>query len=40
VIGLTATAILGTVLSQALLWPGAWVIAHVASLFVHGVGGH
>ena len=36
VIGLTITAILGTVLSQLLLWPGAWAISHVASLFVHG----
>jgi len=36
VIGLTVTAILGTILSQLLLWPGAWAIAHVASLFVHG----
>jgi Amj-like protein len=40
VIGLTVTAILGTILSQLLLWPGAWVIAHVASFFVHGFGGH
>ena len=38
VIGLCATAILGTMLSQFLLWPGAWLIAHVASLFVHGIG--
>ncbi len=36
VVGLTVTAILGTILSQLLLWPGAWAIAHVASLFVHG----
>jgi len=36
VIGLTITAILGTILSQLLLWPGAWAISHVASLFVHG----
>lgn len=36
VIGLVATAILGTMLSQLLLWPGAWAISHVASLFVHG----
>lgn len=34
VIGLTVTAILGTIVSQLLLWPGAWVISHVASLFV------
>ena len=40
VIGLTVTAIAGTLFSQFLLWPGAWVIAHVASLFVHGLGGH
>ena len=39
VIGLTATAILGTILSQLLLWPGAWLIAHVAGFFVHGLGG-
>lgn len=39
VIGLTATAIAGTILSQLLLWPGAWVIAHAASLFVNGFGG-
>ncbi len=36
VIGLTVTAIFGTILSQLLLWPGAWAISHVASLFVHG----
>jgi len=40
VIGLTATAIVGTIVSQILLWPGAWTIAHVASLFVRGFGGH
>ncbi|MBV8425129.1 MAG: DUF2837 family protein, partial [Candidatus Eremiobacteraeota bacterium] len=37
VIALCVTAILGTIVSQLLLWPGAWVIAHVASLFVHGL---
>jgi hypothetical protein len=36
VVGLTITAICGTIVSQLLLWPGAWTIAHVASLFVHG----
>lgn len=36
VIALCATAIFGTILSQLLLWPGAWAISHVASLFVHG----
>lgn len=36
VVGLTITAICGTIISQLLLWPGAWTIAHVASLFVHG----
>ena len=36
VIWLTVTAIIGTILSQLLLWPGAWVISQVASLFVHG----
>ena len=36
VVGLTVTAIFGTILSQLLLWPGAWAISHVASLFVHG----
>src|SRR5579872_3071646 len=40
VVGLTATAILGTIVSQLLLWPGALLIAHVASFFVHGLGGH
>jgi len=39
VIGLTATAILGTIVSQLLLWPAAWFIAHAASLFVNGFGG-
>jgi hypothetical protein len=36
VLGLTVTAILGTIVSQALLWPGAWAISHVASFFLHG----
>ena len=40
VIGLTVTAIAGTILSQLLLWPGAFLISHVASFFVHGFGGH
>ena len=38
VITLCVTAVLGTMLSQLLLWPGAWVISHVASVFVHGLG--
>ncbi|MGH7717011.1 MAG: lipid II flippase family protein, partial [Vulcanimicrobiaceae bacterium] len=37
VVGLTVTAVCGTIISQLLLWPGAWAISHVASLFVHGL---
>ena len=36
VIGLCVTAVIGTMLSQLLLWPGAWAISHVASFFTHG----
>jgi hypothetical protein len=36
VIGLCVTAVVGTMLSQLLLWPGAWAISHVASFFTHG----
>jgi len=38
VIGLCATAVVGTIASQLLLFPGAWAIAHVASWFTHGFG--